>query len=132
MTMPREIGWCDPDKMSLGDSDDGGAPVEPAIDRPGNVVTSRLPDGTHAPVLDVDLPCFVVPSSTPGRFHLYLDLAMPWELYADLIKALAAAGIVSPGYAHYSIERERSVVRMPWVAKQPSPSSAIVKIEGPF
>lgn len=39
-----------------------------------NCVGSLLAYGKlHAPTLDVDFPCELVPSSTPGHFHRYID-----------------------------------------------------------
>lgn len=122
--MPRRVGYCDPEKMSQGDSDVAGAPVEEPSGRIPNVVTSFLSDGDspgdqplHAPVLDIDFQCFVVPSSRPGHYHLYLDHALTWEKYAALLTALGEAEILSPGFVHFALEREETVVRMPWVPK---------------
>lgn len=73
--------------------------------------------GRHRPVLDIDFPVHVVPSSTPGHYHLYLDKPLPWPRYRRLLEALADAGIIEPGYARVSIARRYTSVRLPWIRK---------------
>ncbi len=90
-----------------------------------NCITSlvRQPDlwptglESHRPVIDIDLPVKVVPSSTPGHFHLFIDKPMEWETYLYLLEAMAEAGIVEPTYVSASRERGYSTVRLPWVRK---------------
>lgn len=81
------------------------------------VVSSEIGEGIHCPTLDIDLPCYVVPSSTPGHFHLYIDYPMPWRKYKQLLKALAKSGIVEKGYVKASIRRKHTAVRVPWLKK---------------
>lgn len=83
-----------------------------------NVITSRVV-GTdlHKPVLDLDLPAKLLPSSTTGHFHLLIDRAMSWETYGALLNALADAGLVEPGYVSASLDRGYTAVRLPWVRK---------------
>lgn len=71
----------------------------------------------HRPVLDIDLPAQLIPSSTPGHFHLYIDKPMSWATYVCLLRALEEAGIIEPGYTRASERRGYSAVRMPWVRK---------------
>lgn len=73
--------------------------------------------GLHRPVLDIDLDIVVVPSSTPGHHHLYIDKLMTWERYAKLLQALADAGIVQQGFVNVSLQRGATMVRLPWVKK---------------
>lgn len=85
-----------------------------------NVLSSELNEthGWHAPVLDIDFPCRLEPSSTPGHFHLYLDgLVMPWADYEALLNALAVAGVIEHGYAEACIARKSTMVRLPGVQK---------------
>ena len=81
------------------------------------LATSLLPDGRHAPVLDLDIPHRLVSSSTPGHSHLFLDVPMSWRSYKKLLKALAKAGIIEPGYRDASLRRGHTAVQMPWVKK---------------
>jgi hypothetical protein len=90
------------------------------------VVTSEVADspGDHRPVIDLDFPAKLVPSSTEGHFHLYLDHRITWAKYEALLKALADADVIEPGYAASSIRRGYSAVRLPWVTK---PADATTK-----
>lgn len=83
-----------------------------------NVITSAVA-GTelHKPVLDLDLPAKLLPSSTPGHFHLLIDKEMTWETYARLLDALVDAGVVEPGFVNASRARGYTAVRLPWVHK---------------
>ena len=97
----RETGhWCSEERATL--------------------VTSLLgprSSGMHAPVLDFDLPCQWVESSTPGHGHLYINKAMPWADVAVLLRALCAVGLIEPGFRDASIARGYTAVRVPWVKK---------------
>lgn len=88
-----------------------------------HVITSNhLETGKHRPILDIDFPARLIPSSTPGHFHLYLDKEMEWDAYERLLRALGRAGIIEPGYASASIERQYTSVRLPWIRKRkPAP-----------
>ena len=90
-----------------------------------NIVTSQLPvfdraSGfeLHAPVLDIDFGAQLIPSSTPGHFHLYFEKAMTWDKYCGLLKALGDVGILEAGYVKASLRRGYSSVRKPGVYKQ--------------
>lgn len=72
---------------------------------------------THWPVIDIDVPAHLVPSSTPGHSHLYIDVPVPGEQYWALLEALADAGIVQPGYVGACWSRGYTSVRLPWVRK---------------
>jgi hypothetical protein len=71
----------------------------------------------HKPVLDIDVPAMLVPSSTPGHSHLYIDRLVTWDSYAALLKAIAAAGVIQFGYMHASLRCEGTWVRTPWTRK---------------
>lgn len=90
-----------------------------------NVVTSRHADdlsmqGRHALVLDIDHPAWLMPSTTPGHFHLYVDVpgGIPDDEYAALLDALATAGVIEWGYAGASKARGFTSVRLPWITKE--------------
>lgn len=76
----------------------------------------------HKLVIDLDLPAQLIPSSTPGHFHLYVDHEMDEGVYMELLAALGKAGLVEPGYVRASHERKLTAVRLPWVHK-PSPAA---------
>ena len=71
----------------------------------------------HRPVLDLDMPCTLLSSSTPGHHHLLIDSPMPWSTYLDLLRALVAAGLVESGYVGAAEERGHTGVRVPWFRK---------------
>jgi hypothetical protein len=80
------------------------------VDKPKEVM--------HKPVLDIDVPVEIQPSSTPGHFHLAIDKEMTWQQYERLLDILVEVGIVEPGFAAASISRGYSAVRLPWVKKE--------------
>lgn len=82
------------------------------------LVSSLCRDGLHAPVLDIDFPAQLVPSSTEGHFHLYLDKKMDWKSYKKLLKALYKAGIIEKEYYKAMKRRGSTMVRLPGVAKE--------------
>lgn len=88
--------------------------VSSIIDRP----VHGLEPPMHAPVIDLDFPCSLVESSTPGHFHLYLDRPVSWERYAALLKALRWAGLIEEGFYRLSIARGATFVRKPGVKKE--------------
>ena len=95
-------------------------PVDPAPADQANLVGSSGADGLHHPVVDLDVPAFLVPSSTPGHSHLYINVAVPWEGYLKLLDVLAELGIVEPAYVSHSKEQGQTLVRVPWVRKAAS------------
>jgi hypothetical protein len=72
----------------------------------------------HMPAIDIDLPIRVVPSSTLGHFHLYIDKPMSWRKYKRVLRALTAAGVVEKGYYKASVSRKATHLRLPWHKKQ--------------
>lgn len=92
--------------------------VRTPIDQEANLVSSLTESGLHAPVLDLDVPAYLVPSTTPGHSHLYIDVEMPWPVYRRLLRALAAAGIIEEDFYKGSLDRGQTMVRPPWVRKE--------------
>ena len=93
-----------------------------------NLIGSLCKNGRHLPVIDVDLPCRLVPSTTPGHFHLYIEREMEHEPYMAMLKALAEAGIVNRFYAEVARLRGQTFVRPPWVKKPPKPADTPVTV----
>jgi hypothetical protein len=75
----------------------------------------------HAPALDIDFPARLLPSSTEGHFHLYLDKIMYWEDYAKLLRVMAEVGILEQGYVTASLERKMTCLRKPGLVKPKKP-----------
>ena len=84
-----------------------------------HIILSADDNGMHRPVLDIDFPASLIPSSTPGHFHLYLDKQMDFATYAILLDALATAGVIEKGYSSVSKARGYTSARLPWVKKTP-------------
>lgn len=82
--------------------------------RDARLVSSKLPSGKHLFAVDIDMPAALVPSSTKGHYHLYIDHEMTWETYERLLLALADAGLIEHGYADASISRGATHLRTPW------------------
>lgn len=82
-----------------------------------NVATSLTHQGWQAPVLDIDVPCTYVPSSTPGHGHLYIDHQMTLDQYRRLIEVMVEVGIVEKGILCSLEQRGFTCVRLPWVTK---------------
>ena len=92
-----------------------------------NVVSSIMRGHTPAPggggaghllpVLDLDVPAVLIPSSTDGHWHLYLDVQVPDAAYWPMLEALATAGVLEGGYVRASKARGYTSVRLPWVKK---------------
>jgi hypothetical protein len=86
-----------------------------------NIVTSLVmhPEGlpTHRPALDLDMPVKVLPSSTPGHHHLYIDHKMTWDEYKDLLKVMTRVGLLEPGYTNACLSHGYTTLRLPWIKK---------------
>jgi hypothetical protein len=90
----------------------------PATADDAEVVSSLdLETYTHRPVLDIDIPAALIPSSTPGHSHLYIDKPLTWDQYENLLWALVDCGIIESGYASASVARGYTSARLPWVKK---------------
>lgn len=76
-----------------------------------NLVSSLTDEGMHAPALDIDLPCRLVESSTKGHYHLFIDKAITWVAYKEVLQALAKAGILEEGFVRSSIDQGGSFLR---------------------
>lgn len=95
-----------------------------------NISTSIREDaeGCHALLLDLDVPAWLIPSSTEGHSHLYVDVKIPDAQYYPLLDALAHAGVIQPGYASSSKHRGGTALRLPWVKKTKPPAADTVEL----
>lgn len=87
-----------------------------------NIATSQMDvSGTrHQVVLDIDHPAWLVKSTTPGHYHLYIEVpgGIDAMKYFRMLDAMAEAGVIERGYAAASQRRGYSAVRLPWVKKE--------------
>lgn len=82
-----------------------------------NLVFSGRPDGLHAPAIDLDIAAFMVPSSTLGHSHLYINNPVSWWRYRRLLRELFMCGIINEGFYKASIERKGTFLRRPGYLK---------------
>lgn len=59
----------------------------------------------------------LVPSTTPGHWHLYVDKPMSWEAYEEVLAKMVKLRIISAEYFGMSIQRGMTRLRMPGVRK---------------
>lgn len=87
-----------------------------------HVVSSLREDGRHAVVIDIDHPTWLVKSSTPDHYHLYIDVpgGIEHKDYMGLLAMLARVGVIEEGYKGASWQRGHSDVRLPWIKKEVS------------
>lgn len=67
----------------------------------------------HGVCIDIDIPCELIPSRTPGHHHLYIERALPWSKYVKLLQVLAECEIIEQEYAYASIQRKMTCLRLP-------------------
>lgn len=109
------------------DDYDGRRRVATVVDRlaEANVITSKEKsthgqedsDDFHKIILDLDVPATLIPSSTEGHFHLYIDYDLHWDDYVELLEALAKTGLLEEGYVEASKREGYTSARLPWVRK---------------
>lgn len=117
--LERKTGYIDFNAPQTGDQAVYGRPVDTeARPQTHNTVTSLTEDENwQLPVIDLDFPCELVPSSTPGHFHLYINKPTDKTSFLMALDAMAYAGWVEPGYVAASERRGYTVVRKPGVMK---------------
>jgi hypothetical protein len=108
----------DADDSSVMFESSGPEPEEDVNE--AHVISSAIkgePD-MHTIMLDLDVPTKLVPSSTPGHSHLYIDVALSRDSYRELLKALRRAGVIQPGFENQLKRRGFTSLRLPWVKKE--------------
>lgn len=93
-------------------------PDEAADIKDAELIASLTKHGTHRPLLDFDIPCAYIPSTTPGHGHLYIDKELSWKDYRKLLNLLADLDIIEHGYRGASLARGYSALRLPWIRKE--------------
>lgn len=83
-----------------------------------NLVSSNVNDGGfnlnyHLPVLDIDYPAHLEPSTTEGHYHLYLNKRITWTQYCKIMDAMYEAGLLEAGFVKLSKKRGATFVRKP-------------------
>lgn len=109
-------------KLEEFENDSSDEPQPVARDRAGlgegNLVSSLTEDGTHRPALDLDIPARLVPSTTEGHSHLYLDVNLSQEEYQKLLDVMWEVGILQRGFVSQLERLGATFLRPPWVKKE--------------
>lgn len=84
-----------------------------------NLVTSIVSAkyNMHTVMLDIDLPAKLIPSSTPGHYHLYIDKTLHEDDYGTLLRALNKAGIIQDGIVGQFETHGCTSLRLPHIKK---------------
>lgn len=90
---------------------------QPSTEADANLISSLCNDGQHRPVIDLDVPCRLVESTTPGHFHLYVDVPMDLDRMLAMLRAMRDAGVVQPGFVQHTEARGAAFVRPEGVRK---------------
>jgi hypothetical protein len=109
-------------QVDFKDDDYGETRIEAPVDSlaKANIVSSKVrgSEDRHILALDIDFPAMLIPSSTEGHFHLYVDKEMSWPQLELVLETLAYAGVIEGGYAKASISRRHTSLRTPWTSKE--------------
>ena len=94
-------------------------PIPANVGGTANVMSSHSADnpGVHTPILDLDVEHMLIPSSTPGHAHLYINTIMGTKKYRDLLVALLDAGIIQRGILDQFDTHGATFLRLPDVKK---------------
>lgn len=95
--------------------------IEDASLYDANLITSEAAEGWHFPLIDIDMECALIPSTTPGHYHLYIDRPMRFDNYVKLLNVMRDVGIVQPGFADGTEKRGYGSLRMPHIKKEEPP-----------
>lgn len=72
----------------------------------------------HYPIFDLDFPAYLVPSSTAGHHHLYLDKKVSWRDYRRVLKAMNKAGLIEDAYYEATMGARAAFLRLPWLKRE--------------
>lgn len=69
------------------------------------------------PSLLFNVPVSVIPSSTPGHFHLYIEAPLSWSAYRELLELVRAANIILGSTVPWALERGQTMLLKPGLSK---------------
>lgn len=98
-----------------------------------NLVSSLCNNGKHRPTLDIDFPCKLVETKTPGHYHLYIEHDLTFDQYKRLIDVMADIGLVGEGIRMQMENRGMTCLRTRPHEKKyvggtsPGPSNGIIE-----
>lgn len=83
-----------------------------------NVISSKVKGTTrHKVIIDLDFDAALLPSSTPGHHHLYLDKELTAPQMEQLIYCLYEVGIIAQGNINQWHRFKALFLRLPWIKK---------------
>ncbi len=77
--------------------------------------------------LEVNQHIRVMPSSTDGHSHVYVDVELPWDAYVVLLEDLEERQVIESGYFRASVSRQQTFVRKPGVRKPRAPLASVAQ-----
>lgn len=87
-----------------------------------NLISSKVKGTTkHIPMFDIDFPAALIPSTTPGHFHLYLGKELTEDQMEKLVFTLYDVGIIADGNRNQWTRFKGQFLRLPWIKKRDTP-----------
>lgn len=126
--------WMHTSRFFKKDLVKGGDMIETNPDE-ANLVSSHFyttPEGkkVHYPVLDLDIDAYLIPSSTPGHHHLFINKLLSEEDYDKLLRTLHEVGIIQKGIIELQWEQDgMTCARLPGIKKEKNSLSSGGKID---
>ena len=133
LTWHHQVAWDVPDYVGDDELGPGGDGRRTTTDleqveaissswreqRPQNqhVDDAGNPVSRHGLLIDLDVAAWLIPSSTAGHGHLYVDLDLDERDLWEFLEAAAKIGLVEDGYVSACRSRGMTSVRAPWVRK---------------
>lgn len=126
--------WVKANRFFKKDLVNGGPMVETNPEH-ANLVSSQVfydeqkLTAYHTPIIDLDIPAQLIPSTTPGHSHLFIDKLLTDEQYDKLLRVLVEVGIVQKGILDLQWETDKmTCARLPGIIKEVNSLSSGGKI----
>jgi hypothetical protein len=107
------------ERYGLAPAGVSGLVSDDRADLPG-VAGRRPSEGMTSVGLPFRAPIELVPSSTPGHFHLYVEAPLAWDDYLALMRTMAEAGLLEPAWVALCERRRMALLRKPGNEKAPN------------